>query len=219
MPDEIANFLDNFKLGTSIQILIICGGFFFTIYKWLKSKVKDIEQKGSEKTLGEIEETERDKKLDDYKTTIEKLQKEITDISDEFNRFKESIHGDVLETDEKIDLSSTNVDNLHKETLVKIEEICKEFHVFEKRIETIEKQIKSTDEMISILMNSDIGSHKAWIIHEYNRCVKEDREIDLISLQNIENIYRLYLDEVGDGGDEFVTKLMHEIRNLPTKVE
>ena len=65
MPDEIANFLDNFKLGTSIQILIICGGFFFTIYKWLKSKVKDIEQKGSEKTLGEIEETERDKKLDD----------------------------------------------------------------------------------------------------------------------------------------------------------
>lgn len=219
MPDEIANFLDNFKLGTSIQVIIICGGFFFSLYHWLKNKVKEIEQKGSDETLDKLEENERDKKLEDYKNTIDKLQKEITDVSDEFNKFKESIHGEVVETDDKIHMSENTTSILHKETLIKIDEILEEIHAFEKRLDTIEKQIKSTNEVISVLMNSDIGSHRAWIIHEYNRCVKEDKEIDLISLQNIENIYRLYLDEVGDGGDEFVTKLMHEIRNLPTKIE
>lgn len=219
MPDEIANFLNNFKLGTSIQIIIICGSFFFAVMHWLKKEIDQIKQKGVEETLDEIEKTGKEKKLEEYKKTIDSLQEKITKISDDFNAFKESIHDEVIETDGKIDTSKLSTANLHKETLERIEEIMEGIHTFEKKVDTIEKQLKSMNEYITMLMNSDIGTHKSWIIHEYNRCVKDDREIDLISLQNIENIYRLYLDEVGDGGDEFVTKLMHEIRNLPTKIE
>ena len=53
------------------------------------------------------------------------------------------------------------------------------------------------------------------IFTKEKKYVKKEKSIDLISLQNLENIYNKYLEEDG-GKDEFLAKLMKELRDLPT---
>ena len=49
----------------------------------------------------------------------------------------------------------------------------------------------------------------------YRECM-EEREIDLSTLQNVERMYKKYMEEIEDN-DDFIEKLMNEMRNLPIK--
>ena len=67
------------------------------------------------------------------------------------------------------------------------------------------------------MLDSDCETIRSFIMSEYCKWVEDKGEIDLITLQNIERMYKKYLEEVGENTDEFIDKLVNEIRQLPTK--
>lgn len=219
MPSEIIEFLDNFKFGSALQFLVLWVTLFISVIAFIKKQIKGIKEKGSEETLSNLEEKEREDQLESYKTSIEKMEKELGSITSDLNSFKASIHDELQNFDVILNKNNTSSKELHQETIKTISDIASTIKKFENRVKNSELKVESMNKTIEILISSDIGSHKAWIVHEYDKWVKREGSIDLMSLQNIENIYRLYLDEVSDGGDQFITKLVQEIRNLPTKKE
>ena len=82
----------------------------------------------------------------------------------------------------------------------------------------INKILDSIDNImknIHILIDSDKETIRSFIMSEYYKW--EGKVIDLITLQNIERLYKKYLEELGDESDDFIDKIMTELRNLPTK--
>ena len=105
---------------------------------------------------------------------------------------------------------------MHKKYSEAFTKVGKHLSRTSKAIADLEKRIERDEQKIDVLTDSDINTHRAYIISEYHRAMK-DKKIDLITLQSIENIYKKYLSEDKNGGDEFITGLVNEIRNLPTK--
>ena len=87
-----------------------------------------------------------------------------------------------------------------------------------KKIESLETRVDKMERQIDLLFKSDKEYFRAFILEGYNKYVKAERSIDLVSLQTLESIYNKYLEEDG-GKDEFLAKLMKELRNLPTTKE
>lgn len=205
MPEQLVKFLDNFPLGSSLVFLGTLLAFLGVMYKKYRNIIDEIKKKGSEETLDKLEAEKMKKELNQYRENITSLQKDIDALK------KELVLRD-KRTKALIDRTSL----MHKKYSEAFTKVGKQLSRTSKAIADLEKRIERDEQKIDVLTDSDINTHRAYIISEYHRAMK-DKKIDLITLQSIENIYKKYLSEDKNGGDEFITGLVNEIRNLPTK--
>ena len=131
------------------------------------------------------------------------------------NSLEETIEQQNIEmkkyVDNKIKKVQCNVESDNAE-IDKIEDQIKGYQMnINKILDSIDNIMKN----IHILIDSDKETIRSFIMSEYYKW--EGKVIDLITLQNIERLYKKYLEELGDESDDFIDKIMTELRNLPTK--
>lgn len=205
MPEQLVKFLDNFPLGSSLVFLGALLGFFGLMYKKYTDIIIEIKKKGSEETLDKLEAEKLKKELDQYRENINSLQKDV-----------DALKKELVLRDKKTKALIDRTSLMHKKYTEAFTKVGKQITRTSKAISDLEKRIDRDEQKIDVLTDSDINTHRAYIISEYHRVMK-DKKIDLLTLQSVENIYKKYLSEDKNGGDEFITGLVNEIRNLPTK--
>lgn len=125
---------------------------------------------------------------DSLKDTVNNLVKEVNDLASHMKKMSDSL----------------NV-------------LTKMVRDHDKTLSDLSNNIDSINNRVQILVESDIESFESYIMEEYNRFVKIEQSIDMLSLQKIENIYALYRKEIGEKDDELIEKLMTAIRELKLK--
>ena len=200
-PDQIAEFLDQWSAG--YIFLIIVG--VYTVAKKLYEIIKKITNQTEEQVTKKIKDSE---KIDGIITDITSLKTEIDKISNDVNNYKGIIDGKLKEI---IKNSSENGDEFIKS----LNEIKNTLMIIDPKVKILEDKISKLESQINVLITSDVEYIRAYITDSYKKFVKELHHIDLMSLQNVESIYNRFLQETGSE-DEFLSKLMRELRNLPT---
>ena len=200
-PDQIAEFLDQWSAG--YIFLIIVG--VYTVVKKLYEIIKKITNQTEEQVTKKIKDSE---KIDGIITDITSLKTEIDKISNDVNNYKGIIDGKLKEI---IKNSSENGDEFIKS----LDEIKNTLMIIDPKVKILEDKISKLESQINVLITSDVEYIRAYITDSYKKFVKELHHIDLMSLQNVESIYNRFLQETGSE-DEFLSKLMRELRNLPT---
>lgn len=129
--------------------------------------------------------------------------------------------------DENAEKKLDGVENdLHKlkEYVKKKSDFFEEFSDFEKsleecnkEIESINKQLVLIEKNVKLLFDSCITLNRVLITIQRNKFINVDKIIDMNSLRDIEDLYARYLDEVKDGGDEYIAKMIRELRDIPVK--
>ena len=147
-------------------------------------------------------------KIDGILTDITSLKTEIDKISNDVDNYKGIIDGKLKEI---IKNSSENGDEFIKS----LDEIKNTLMIIDPKVKILEDKISKLESQINVLITSDVEYIRAYITDSYKKFVKELHHIDLMSLQNVESIYNRFLQETGSE-DEFLSKLMRELRNLPT---
>ena len=200
-PDQIAEFLDQWSAG--YIFLIIVG--VYTVAKKLYEIIKKITNQTEEQVTKKIKDSE---KIDGILTDITSLKTEIDKISNDVDNYKEIIDGKLKEI---IKNSSENGDEFIKS----LDEIKNTLMIIDPKVKILEDKISKLESQINVLITSDVEYIRAYITDSYKKFVKELHHIDLMSLQNVESIYNRFLQETGSE-DEFLSKLMRALRNLPT---
>ena len=200
-PDQIAEFLDQWSAG--YIFLIIVG--VYTVAKKLYEIIKKITNQTEEQVTKKIKDSE---KIDGILTDITSLKTEIDKISNDVNNYKGIIDGKLKEI---IKNSSENGDEFIKS----LDEIKNTLMIIDPKVKILEDKISKLESQINVLITSDVEYIRAYITDSYKKFVKELHHIDLMALQNVESIYNRFLQETGSE-DEFLSKLMRELRNLPT---
>ena len=200
-PDQIAEFLDQWTTG--YIFLIIVG--VYTVAKKSYEIIKKITNQTEEQVTKKIKDSE---KIDGIITDITSLKTEIDKISNDVNNYKGIIDGKLKEI---IKNSSENGDEFIKS----LDEIKNTLMIIDPKVKILEDKISKLESQINVLITSDVEYIRAYITDSYKKFVKELHHIDLMSLQNVESIYNRFLQETGSE-DEFLSKLMRELRNLPT---
>ena len=153
------------------------------------------------------ERTETATLIEDVNKANEELLNMRTDLDNKILEMQNMINEHVKTNNEK----SEKIEN----TLFEFNKLASEYI---KKIESLETRVDKMERQIDLLFKSDKEYFRAFILEGYNKYVKAERSIDLVSLQTLESIYNKYLEEDG-GKDEFLAKLMKELRNLPTTKE
>ena len=200
-PDQIAEFLDQWSAG--YIFLIIVG--VYTVAKKLYEIIKKITNQTEEQVTKKIKDSE---KIDGILTDITSLKTEIDKISNDVDNYKGIIDGKLKEI---IKNSSENGDEFIKS----LDEIKNTLMIIDPKVKILEDKISKLESQINVLITSDVEYIRAYITDSYKKFVKELHHIDLMSLQNVESIYNRFLQETGSE-DEFLSKLMRELRDLPT---
>lgn len=183
MPTELVEILDNFHLGTALQIIVACTTCLSGAYFFFKREIKKIRESASQETMEELEEEKEEKKIDN----IEKGLNDLNDyVSKRFQRCK-----DLADMEETI-------------------------RTYKKDLEEINEQVIILEKNVQILLRSCITLNRVIITMQRNKIVN-DKIVDISSLRDVEEMYANYLDEVKDGGDEFIARLLREIRDTPVK--
>lgn len=201
MSQELVNLLDHIGLGTFI--VIVSSGLAFLI-PFLK-QVRDHKKEMKNKIKGELlEEESREKDKQDLQTAIEKIDG-IDEKLDEHNK-------DIKDyVEERIGLIETQVESNTKQ----INRAKKELESYRNQTSELLEIMKTTEENVKILIDSDKDTIYYIIMQTYQQCMQE-RKIDLSTLQNVERMYKKYMEEIEDN-DDFIEKLMNEMRHLPIK--
>nr|DAF63246.1 MAG TPA: hypothetical protein [Myoviridae sp. ctXXl13] len=76
---------------------------------------------------------------------------------------------------------------------------------------TMNSQLIGFTDRIDFLLKSDMEDKKAYITDNYNKYYYRYKKIDMYTLETMEKIYDIYLQE---GGDSFVQLMMTNIRKL-----
>lgn len=201
MFDNLIAYLNNLRFG---DVLLFIVTMVWAVL-WIKKAVTDVMNKHKESVELEV------KNKSEAATLIEDVNKansEIMTMRDDLDKKFETVQKTISEHIKK--------DNENSE---KLENSLSEFNRFAmeyiKKIESLENRVDKMEHQIDLLFKSDKEYFRAFIMEGYNKYVKKEKSIDLISLQNLENIYNKYLEEDG-GKDEFLAKLMKELRDLPT---
>ena len=201
MFDNLIAYLNNLRFGDVLLFIVT----MVWAALWIKKAVTDVMNKHKESVELEV------KNKSEAATLIEDVNKansEIMTMRDDLDKKFETVQKTISEHIKK--------DNENSE---KLENSLSEFNRFAmeyiKKIESLENRVDKMEHQIDLLFKSDKEYFRAFIMEGYNKYVKKEKSIDLISLQNLENIYNKYLEEDG-GKDEFLAKLMKELRDLPT---
>ena len=200
-PDQIAEFLDQWSAGYIFLIIVVV----YTVVKKLYEIIKKITNQTEEQVTKKIKDSE---KIDGILTDITSLKTEIDKISNDVDNYKGIIDGKLKEI---IKNSSENGDEFIKS----LDEIKNTLMIIDPKVKILEDKISKLESQINVLITSDVEYIRAYITDSYKKFVKELHHIDLMSLENVESIYNRFLQETGSE-DEFLSKLMRELRNLPT---
>ena len=201
MDENLIRLLDNIGLGTFIGLVVSVVMFSVPIIKYLKEKKNAAKDKIKSEVLKE-EDEEKTKK--DIETAISKIEGIDEKLDDHTNKIKEYV-------DERIGLIETQV----KANTKYINRSKNEMENYRTRTEELLDIVKKTEENVKILIDSDKDTIYYIIMQTYRKCIDEN-EIDLSTLQNVERMYKKYIEEIEDV-DDFIEKLMNEMRELPIK--
>lgn len=199
--NQIADFLDNFRAG---QIFLLIVGVYGVCKKGIEISVK-IYRKIEGITSDKIKKADQ---MNEIINDIATLKNEMIAISTDITDYKNNLDNrvkDIIDKSDNGDVESLNQITEIKEALLHIEP---KLRLMEEKLSKVESQIES-------LITSDVNYIKAYITDSYQKFVTQEHHIDLISLQNVESVYNRLLQETGLE-DEFLSKLMQELRNLPT---
>lgn len=150
-----------------------------------------------------------------FKKEIKKIkdmgsQETLDEIEDENAEKKlDDVESDLHKLEEEIEQKSRIIEEF-SEFEKSLEECNKEIESINKQLELIEKNVK-------LLFDSCITLNRVLITIQRNKFINVDKIIDMNSLRDIEDLYARYLDEVKDGGDEYVAKMIRELRDIPVK--
>jgi F0F1-type ATP synthase membrane subunit b/b' len=196
MLDILVKWLNDFSAGDALlAIVVVC---------WAVTKVWTPLSKLREKTRDNVKNDinkneEHQKILTDIKTVKQEcleLQKATQELSNEFKSLTENSTSD----DGKLAKSIQEISNLIAEQ--------------DKRIGKIESNVRVILDTVDEICAADGEVLHAYLTEQYEKYVVRERKINLITLQNIEKLYNRYQSAVGE--DEFITRVMNEIRALPT---
>lgn len=204
MFEYIVAFMDNFTAG---EVILFLAGIFFIGERLIHFFKKIRDRVASDVLTDEERKNEKHK----MKNDIEEATSEIDSMTEEFRDSIEDLtkkFGDHIS--ESIEQRSELLDAIQKLNEAVNAQIPKN-EAFDERLMMIEKQI-------NLLFESDKNYIIAYITDIYQRYVKEKKCIDLITLQNVESIYSRFLAETGSE-DKFLSKLITELRGLPTTKE
>lgn len=201
MFDLLLELTKDIKVSDVIIIVAVCGWLGTKAYTYLKAFLDQ------HRNQVELDISQRES----YQHLVDELgdTKEQLDHAEEGLENKVSRLFDIIE-----DLKSETADpnSEHQKTIAAMVESI------ERQDETIKElteRVIKIEEQIELLFRADKEYVKAHIVEGHNRYVQDEKTIDLLTLQNLESIYNKYLEE-GGGEDEFLAKLMKELRDLPT---
>ena len=201
MDKTIVDVLNAFPAGSFLLFLFSVGTLIFTYRKKWKDTKKEISDEGGELALKNKKEEEESNNINLLLTKMNSLEETIEQQNIEMKKY----------VDNKIKKVQCNVESNNAE-IDKIEDQIKGYQMnINKILDSIDNIMKN----IHILIDSDKETIRSFIMSEYYKW--EGKVIDLITLQNIERLYKKYLEELGDESDDFIDKIMTELRNLPTK--
>lgn len=201
MDNSIVNVLNAFPAGSFLLFLFSIVTLIFTYRKKWKDTKKEISDEGGELALKNKKEEEESNNINLLLTKMNSLEEIIEQQNIEMKKY----------VDNKIKKVQCNVESNNAE-IDKIEDQIKGYQMnINKILDSIDNIMKN----IHILIDSDKETIRSFIMSEYYKW--EGKVIDLITLQNIERLYKKYLEELGDESDDFIDKIMTELRNLQTK--
>ena len=143
------------------------------------------------------------------------MRTDIDETSTELSSFEEGCRASIDELTKKVGEHIDESISQRTELLNAINALNDAVKAQTPKNEAFEDRLMMIEQQINLLFESDKEYIIAFITDVYQRYVKEKRCIDLITLQNVESIYTRFLVETGSE-DKFLSKLMMEIRNLPT---
>lgn len=201
MFDELIGYLNNLRFGDVLLFIVT----FIWAGLWIRKAVIDAINKHKESVIVELQnKSEAATLIEDVSKANDEIIKMRNDLNKKFSDVQKII-------DEHIEEDNGTSEKLEN-TLSEFNKLAVEYI---KKIESLENRVDKMEHQIDLLFKSDKEYFRAFIMEGYNKYVKTERSIDLVSLQNLENIYNKYLEEDG-GKDEFLAKLMKELRDLPT---
>lgn len=204
MEQGLIDLLNNFGAGTFIagMLCIVSGGIL--IIKKLISIKKKYDENHTSKILQDEQQKQESENVEKMIGKFSELETKIDNQGKELKSYVDERY-DILET--RLNANDKVISDLNKSVLNTNNSLSQ-----------ISESLIKINGSIDILIDSDCETIRSFIMSEYCKWVGEDRgEIDLISLQNIERMYKKFLEEVGENTDEFIDKLVQEIRQLPTK--
>lgn len=202
MFDELVGYLNNLRAGDVLIFICVIGWVIVTVTKYVM-KVKKMHRDAI------VEDINKDTEYTNLVNGLSKTQEEL-------KLLKENVGGRFQIIQEKLDREvqeSSGGDEVLQSAVRELEEVVAETGA---RVDTLETTVEHIREQIELLFRSDKEYFKAYIIDGYNKYVKEEHEIPLIALQTLESIYNKYLNDNDTKNDEFVARIMKELRNLPT---
>lgn len=199
--DQIAGFLSHWNAGEVFLVIVgvVCVGK--KIYEFGK-KAYGVIEGGITKKLKGVEQ------MDSILSDIDSLKNDLNAISTDVESYKKNLDDRVKAIISQSDTGDSNIEKV-------VDELQESLQMMEPKVRLLEDKMSKIESQISILINSDVEYTKAYITDCYNKFVKVEHHIDLISLQNVESVYNKFVQETGLE-DEFLSKLMRELRNLPT---
>lgn len=202
MFDELVGYLNNLRAGDVLIFICVVGYVIVTVTKYAM-KVRKMHRDAI------VEDINKDTEYTNLVNGLSKTQEEL-------KLLKENIGGRFQTIQEKLDREmqeSSGGDEVLQSAVKELEEVVAENDA---RVRTLETTVEHIREQIELLFRSDKEYFKAYIIDGYNKYVKEEHEIPLIALQTLESIYNKYLNDNDSQNDEFIARIMKELRNLPT---
>lgn len=199
--DQIAGFLSHWNAGEVFLVIVGVVSVGKKIYEFCK-KAYGVIEGGITKKLKGVEQ------MDSILSDIDSLKNDLNTISTDVESYKKNLDDRVKAIISQSDAGDSNIEKV-------VDELQESLQMMEPKVRLLEDKMSKIESQISILINSDVQYTKAYITDCYNKFVKVEHHIDLISLQNVESVYNKFVQETGLE-DEFLSKLMRELRNLPT---
>lgn len=202
MLDQLVSYLNNLRAGDVLLFIIVVVWAGCQVASKV-TEIKDKHRKSVENDLQKREEYE--KLVENLKTAQEELDALKQSTQTEFERMKTQITEHAQNTSEEDGITENALEALKDAT-----------DKNEQRIIALERAISAVKEQVDLLFKRDKESVHAYILEGYNRYVKKEHSISLITLREYEHMYNRYLSENENQNDEFLARIMRELRNLPT---
>ena len=205
MFDELVGMLNNFSAGEVLMVIAVVG--------WV---IKSIATSAINVLNGHKEHVKKDfikeEEWKDIQEGIKTTKTDLTNLTEKMDAEMEDFRKEVEKKLSSQDNAESELNNAIQRVNLFIDEQRAAMSKITDRVGTIEVQI-------DLLLKSDAEHIHAYLVDAYNKYVRVEKSIDLITLQNLERVYNKYMEEIRGEGDEFLTKLMRELRNLPTTLE
>ena len=200
MFEQFIEYANHFNAGDLILFLVVTGWVGRQIYIFI-TRALDKHKSRVEESLGEKQE-------------FQKLVSDLADTKNMIETYKKNFDETIVDFDGKFKENDGDITKVRSEVV----QLAKAIETYTRSMTLLEERVGKIEKQVELLFKTDKEQTKTFLIDAYNRYVKKDKTIDLLTLQAIENVYNQYLEETGES-DEFFTKLMRELRSLPTTRE